>query len=57
MRQQAKPFIVEKKISRKPKSDVKKPSIWGKLDLGQNEDRQTERELMKETAVNVDDRP
>lgn len=29
MRQQAKPFIIERKPSRKPKSDAAKPSIWG----------------------------
>ena len=32
MRQQAKPFIIERKPSRKPKSDAQKPSIWGRLD-------------------------
>ena len=32
MRQQTKPFIVERKPSRKPKPDAAKPSIWGRLD-------------------------
>ncbi|RDL47798.1 hypothetical protein BLJAPNOD_05521 [Ensifer sp. M14] len=32
MRQQTKPFIIERKPSRKPKSDAQKPSIWGRLD-------------------------
>lgn len=32
MRQQIKPFIVERKPSRKPKLDAAKPSIWGRLD-------------------------
>lgn len=32
MRQQTKPFIVERKPSRKPKPDTPKPSIWGRLD-------------------------
>ena len=32
MRQQIKPFIVERKPSRKPKPDAAKPSIWGRLD-------------------------
>ncbi|MEC9463870.1 MAG: hypothetical protein VX601_11900 [Pseudomonadota bacterium] len=32
MRQQTKPFIVERKPSRKPKPDTAKPSIWGRLD-------------------------
>ncbi|MDH0117814.1 hypothetical protein N7379_25360 [Rhizobium pusense] len=32
MRQQTKPFIVERKPSRKSKLDTAKPSIWGRLD-------------------------
>lgn len=32
MRQQTKPFIVERKPSRKPKPEAPKPSIWGRLD-------------------------
>jgi hypothetical protein len=32
MRQQTKPFIVERKPSRKLKPDTPKPSIWGRLD-------------------------
>jgi hypothetical protein len=32
MRQQTKPFIVERKPSRKPRPDAGKPSIWGRLD-------------------------
>src|SRR3546814_8125571 len=31
-RQQTKPFIIERKPSRKPKPDAQKPSIWGRLD-------------------------
>jgi len=31
MRQQTKPFIIERKPSRKPKPDARKPSIWGRL--------------------------
>ncbi|MCW0001806.1 hypothetical protein OE766_26685 [Pararhizobium sp. YC-54] len=33
MRKQTKPFIVEVKPSRKPKSGLKKTSIWGRVDL------------------------
>ncbi|WP_197435412.1 hypothetical protein [Agrobacterium vitis] len=33
MRKETKPFIVEIKPSRKPKSGLKKTSIWGKIDL------------------------
>ncbi|NMV72455.1 hypothetical protein QOV31_005136 (plasmid) [Agrobacterium fabrum] len=57
MRQQTKPFVVERNPSRKPKSDAKKASIWGKLDLTLNQHPQTEREPIKKTAVGVDDRP
>ncbi|MBD9498248.1 hypothetical protein [Ensifer sp. ENS01] len=32
MCQQTKPFIVERKPSRKPKPDAERPSIWGRLD-------------------------
>ena len=32
MRQQTKPFIIERKPSHKPKSVAAKPSIWGQLD-------------------------
>jgi hypothetical protein len=32
MRQQTKPFMIERKPSRKPKPDAQKPSIWGRLD-------------------------
>jgi len=39
MRQQTKPFIVEIKQARKPKTRSEKPSIWGKLDLTIAEDQ------------------
>jgi hypothetical protein len=32
MRQQTKPFIAERRPTRKPKPDAQKPSIWGRLD-------------------------
>ncbi|NTA84179.1 hypothetical protein G6L13_27260 [Agrobacterium tumefaciens] len=32
MRQQTKPFIIERKPSRKPKPEAAKASIWGRLD-------------------------
>ena len=38
MRQTIKPFIVERKPSRKLRSDSGKLSIWGKLDLSAKED-------------------
>lgn len=57
MRQQTKPFIVERKPSRKPKSDATKSSIWGTLDLTLNQHPQTEPEPIRETAVGTYDRP
>ncbi len=33
MRQPVKPFIVEKKQTRRPKANTSKPSIWGNIDL------------------------
>ncbi|WP_200844337.1 hypothetical protein [Rhizobium sp. 18065] len=57
MRQQTKPFIVERKPSRKPKADTSKPSIWGKLDLTLQQDPQVERDRVEATAaVGADDR-
>ncbi|WP_198032703.1 hypothetical protein [Mesorhizobium sp. WSM2561] len=38
MHKQTKPFIVEIKPSRKPKSSPQKTSIWGKLDLRTDDD-------------------
>lgn len=38
MRQTIKPFIVERKPSRKLRPGSGKPSIWGKLDLSAEED-------------------
>lgn len=52
MRQQTKPFIVEKKPSRKPKTGSSKPSIWGKLDLSVNPDHHDDGEVAKTTAAN-----
>ena len=56
MRQQTKPFIVEKKPSRKPKSGAGKPSIWGKLDLSLNADHRDDVQDSKATAAGGDDR-
>ena len=56
MRQQTKPFIIEKKPSRKPKSGSAKPSIWGKLDLSVNPDQHDDGEIAEKTAAGGDDR-
>ena len=56
MRQQTKPFIIEKKPSRKPKSGSAKPSIWGKLDLSLSPDQHDDGEIAEKTAAGGDDR-
>ena len=56
MRQQTKPFIIEKKPSRKPKPGLAKPSIWGKLDLSVIPDHPDDGEAAKTAAAGGDDR-
>ncbi|GAJ95445.1 hypothetical protein [Rhizobium rhizogenes] len=55
MRQQTKPFIVERKPSRKPKSDATRTAIWGKLDLRQTEYPRTAPKHQAPTAIAGDD--
>ncbi|UJW77829.1 hypothetical protein [Rhizobium sp. SL42] len=54
MRQQTKPFTVERKSSGKLKSDSNWPSTWGKLDLTM-QDPHVERVLLEETAAGGDE--
>ena len=56
MPQQTKPFIIEKKPSRKPKPGSAKPSIWGKLDLSLNSNQHDDGDVTKTTAASGDDR-
>ena len=56
MCQQTKPFIVERKPSRKPKPDAAKPSIWGKLDTDIAQGLQDQRDREEAAATGVDDR-
>ncbi|WP_172402010.1 hypothetical protein [Ensifer aridi] len=51
MRKQTKPFTVEIKPSRKPKSGTQKTSIWGKLDLRTEEYLQVTTEPVAESAT------
>ncbi|WP_189523824.1 MULTISPECIES: hypothetical protein [unclassified Mesorhizobium] len=51
MRQQTKPFVVEKKTSRNLKTDNQKTSIWGKLDLTLRQDLAAQRYVPEETAA------
>jgi len=56
MRQQTKPFIIEKKPSRKPKTGSAKPSIWGKLDFSVSPDHHDDDEAPKTAAAGGGDR-
>ncbi|NSZ02088.1 hypothetical protein G6M64_03905 [Agrobacterium tumefaciens] len=53
MAKQTKPFIVEIKQSRKVKTGVQKPSIWGSLDLRMADDRLAEVDGTDEPAAIV----
>ena len=56
MRQQTKPFIIERKPSRKPKPDAQKPSIWGRLDADIAEGLKDRRNTEQAVATGGDDR-
>ncbi|AMY00679.1 hypothetical protein A4R29_15110 [Mesorhizobium ciceri biovar biserrulae] len=51
MRQQSKPFVIEKKTSRKLKSDSQKASIWGKLDLRLGRDLAAQGDVPEQPTV------
>ncbi|MGM4915615.1 hypothetical protein [Rhizobium sp. 768_B6_N1_8] len=56
MRQQTKPFIVERKPSRKPKPNAAKPSIWGRLDADIAQGLRDQRDTDHAAATGRDDR-
>ncbi|WP_207591825.1 hypothetical protein [Rhizobium sp. ZX09] len=56
MRQQTKPFIIERKPSRKPKPDTQKPSIWGRLDADIAQGLQDQRDMDEAAVAGGDDR-
>lgn len=56
MRQQTKPFIIERKPSRKPKPDALKPSIWGRLHSHIAQGLQDRRDMEEAVATGADDR-
>ncbi len=56
MRQQTKPFIIERKPSRKPKPDAQKPSIWGRLDADVAQGIKDQRDSDHAAATGDDDR-
>ncbi|QXC52481.1 hypothetical protein KHC17_24830 (plasmid) [Agrobacterium salinitolerans] len=56
MRPQTKPFIVERKPSRKPKPDTAKPSIWGRLDVDIAQGLQDQMDMDHAAATGADDR-
>ncbi|MNR96570.1 hypothetical protein D3C71_778930 [compost metagenome] len=53
MAKQTKPFIVEIKQSRKVKTGVQKPSIWGSLDLRMADNREPPLDRADGTAAIV----
>ncbi|WKL23511.1 hypothetical protein QYR00_23590 (plasmid) [Agrobacterium tumefaciens] len=56
MRQQTKPFIIERKPSRILKPDTTKPSIWGRLDADIAQGLQDQRDMDEPAATGGDDR-
>lgn len=56
MRQQNKPFIVERKSTRKPKPDAGKPSIWGRLGADIANGLKDQKETDRSAAAGGDDR-
>lgn len=56
MRQQTKPFIVERKPSRKPKPDTTQPSIWGRLDADIAQGLKNQHDADPAAATGGDDR-
>ncbi len=56
MRQQTKPFIIERKPSRKLKLDAAKPSIWGRLDGDIAQGLGAQRDTDHAAATGGDDR-
>jgi hypothetical protein len=55
IRQQTKPFIIERKASRKPRPDTAKP-IWGRLDADIAHGLINERDMDHAAATGSDDR-
>lgn len=56
MRQQTKPFIIERKPPRKPKPDTTKLSIWGRLDTDIAQGLQDQRDMEEAAAIGGGDR-
>lgn len=56
MRQQTKPFIIERRPTRKPKPDAQKPSIWGGLDADIAQGLKDQRNMEQGAATGGDDR-
>lgn len=56
MRQQTKPFFVERKPSRKPRPDAQKPSIWGRLDADIAQGLKDKNDTDNAAATGGDDR-
>lgn len=57
MRQQAKPYIVERKPSRKLKTEEQRPSIWGRLGSDIAKGLQDQQDEDHPAGTEADDRP
>lgn len=56
MRQPTKPFVVERKPSRKPRPDAAKPSIWGRLGADISQGLKDQEDTDRRAATDGDDR-
>jgi hypothetical protein len=56
MRQPTKPFVVERKPSRKPRPDAAKPSIWGRLGADISQGLKDQEDTDRRAAIGGDDR-
>lgn len=56
MRQQTKPFVVERKPTRKPKPDAQKPPIWGRHDADIAQGFKDQGDMDHTAATGGDDR-
>ncbi len=56
MRQPIKPFVVERKPSRKPRPVATKPSIWGRLGADISEGLKDQEDADRRAATGGDDR-
>jgi hypothetical protein len=56
MRQPTKPFVVERKPSRKPRPELQKPSIWGRLGADISQGLEDQKDMDQQAATGGVDR-